>query len=294
MDNNDKHIINKEGHFENGFFTKVVIPYAKSKDEIWDRVSSDIENIKTNQKANINVKKVRVLKPALIYGIAATLLMLLSTFSLLRYYGTTIYCPDGKHLAVNLPDGSIVTMNANSTITYYPLWWQFSRRVSLKGEAFFDVEEGKRFNVVSSLGKTIVLGTSFNVFSRGNEYRVTCVTGKVKVVSTTKKQVVLGPDYHAEINNNGDIMVTKTDNTNHSTDWTEDMFSFTSVPLSRVIDEISRQYNIEITTNTNLDYFYTGFFPKQKPVEEVLNLLCKPFGLTFVKKSERCYEIIQN
>ncbi len=294
MNYNDKHIKNNSDHSDNDFFTNIEIPYSKSKDEIWEQISSNINSAKINQEEKINVKKVRVIKPIFIYSIAATLLILLGTFSLLRYYSTTVVCPTGQHLSINLPDGSTVTMNSNSTLTYYPLWWQFSRKVSLSGEAFFNVKKGNSFNVVSSLGKTVVLGTSFNIFSRDDEYRVACVTGKVKVISTTKNHVILSPDYHAEITKNGEIKVTKSNNARNATDWMEKMFNFTSVPLRDVIREIEYFYNVTITTNAELDYYYTGFFSKQKPVEEVLNLLCKPFGLTFVKKSENNYEIIQD
>jgi len=294
MNYNDKHIKNNSEHSDNDFFTNVEVPYSKSKDEIWDQINTDIDSVDINQKDKIKVKKNRVIKPSFIYSIAATLLILLGTFSILRYLSTTVVCPSGQHLSINLPDGSTVTMNSNSTLTYYPLWWQFSREVSLSGEAFFNVEKGKNFSVVSSLGETMVLGTSFNVFSRDDEYRVACITGKVKIISLTKKQVILSPDYHAEITKNGDIKVTKNNNSRYAIGWMESMFDFTSVPLHDVIGEIEHFYNVTIATNTELDYFYTGYFSKQKPVEEVLNLLCKPFGLTFVKKSENNYEIIQD
>jgi hypothetical protein len=63
--------------------------------------------------------------------------------------------------------------------------------------------------------------------------------------------------------------------------------------LSRVIAEIGRQYNVSIGLNIQSDLIYTGYFSKDKPVEDVLNLICKPFGLTFVKKSDRQYLINQ-
>jgi len=75
--------------------------------------------------------------------------------------------------------------------------------------SIFNVKKGNSFNVVSSLGKTFVLGTSFNIFSREDKYRVACVTGKVKVISITNKQVILSPNYHAEIIKDGNIKVTK-------------------------------------------------------------------------------------
>ena len=66
----------------------------------------------------------------------------------------------------------------------------FSRKVSLEGEAFFEVNPGKKFEVVSKFGKTIVLGTSFNIYSRNSSYQVTCMTGKVKVIENTGRNEV--------------------------------------------------------------------------------------------------------
>ena len=293
MNNDNKHIINnKQKHLVDDLFTKADVAHAKSKNEIWNELVNKIDS--SDRKINTtSIKSTRAFTLNLIYGIAATILLLTGLFSVLRYYNTTINSPSNQVIITTLPDGSTVTLASNSSISYYPLWWQFSRRVSLKGEAFFNVEKGKQFNITSSLGKTIVLGTSFNIFSRGDEYKVTCITGKVKVVSITKQQVILTPNYHAELTKNGEILVSKTKNINTITSWRDNMFSFRSVPLQVVINEIEYYYNIKITLNSNSNYSYTGFFSKQKSAEEVLKLLCKPFGITFIKKAEGNYEIIQ-
>ena len=292
MNYKNRHIKNNSDHLDKDFFSNVEIPYSRSKNEIWNQINNKIENNK--QEHTISITKASVHKRRLFYSIAATLLIMLGTFSILRYYSTTIISPKDQHVSVTLPDGSTVTMNSNSTLTYYPLWWQLSRKVSLTGEAFFNIKKGNSFNVESSLGETFVLGTSFNIFSRDDKYRVACVTGKVKVVSITNEEAILSPNYHAEIIEDGNIKVTKKNNSSYATGWMEKMFDFTSIPLHDVINEIEYFYNITINTPEELDYYYTGFFSKQKPVEEVLNLLCKPFGLTFVKKSESNFEIIQD
>lgn len=46
----------------------------------------------------------------------------------------------GTHLAVVLPDGSKVDLNAESKIGYKPLWWFISRDVELKGEAYLKLK----------------------------------------------------------------------------------------------------------------------------------------------------------
>jgi transmembrane sensor len=213
----------------------------------------------------------------------------------MRFYTNTVECPAGQHLAYVLPDGSSVQLNAESTLKYHPLWWSFSRSLKFEGEAFFEVTKGSKFEVFSDMGTTAVLGTSFNIFSREDEYKVTCFTGKVKVSSpVTSEQVIITPDYKAEISKNGSITVSKEQKPSSDISWINNMFNFNAQPLSIVFKEIERQYNIQIQSNIALDYYYTGYFSKDKPVEEVLALVCKPFGLTFVRLSDNSYKIIQN
>jgi len=51
------------------------------------------------------------------------------------------------------------------------------------------------------------------------------------------------------------------------------------------VKEIERQYDIRIVTSSNLDYFYTGNFSKSTDPEEILQIIGKPFGITFsIKK----------
>jgi ferric-dicitrate binding protein FerR (iron transport regulator) len=105
----------------------------------------------------------------LVLGIAAALLLLAGIFSLLRFYTTTKSCPAGQHLSYILPDGSSVEMNADSKITFHPLWYRFARKIDFEGEGYFEVKKSKKFEVVSESGTTEVLGTSFNIYSRDNE-----------------------------------------------------------------------------------------------------------------------------
>lgn len=268
------------------FFNKVEIPYEKSKEEVWQQLEQQL----TEEPV---VSKTVWIPPKLISSIAAGLLILFSVLSVMRYYTKTIQTPLGQHLAITLPDGSTVNLNAQSKLTYHPYWWAFSRTVGFEGEGFFNVEKGRKFEVISNFGRTEVIGTSFNIYNRDKDYRVSCLSGSVKVTSNTKKEVILSPDYHAEVDTKGDILVLKEADTDQTIFWVNNMFTFTAVPLSKVIEEIERQYNVSIQLNTTRDYFYTGFFSRDKSVEEVLNLLSKTFNFTFVKRSDSKYEIIQ-
>ena len=270
----------------NAFFEKAEIPYSKSKEDVWEILEERIESNKSTKTFFLSQK--------IIFTLAASVLLLAGVFSFLRFFTQKISSPAGQHFTVNLPDGSIVELNAGTTIAYHPYWYAYSRDIQLEGEAFFEVEKGKQFTVKSSLGKTIVMGTSFNIYSREDSYGVSCVTGTVKVVSDTKEEAILSPGLHAEIGENGDIIVSKTQESGTNLEWRNNMFKFTAAKLSEVIAEIERQYNVVIYIDSLPDLYYTGYFSKDKNIDEVLILIGKPFGIKFVKTSNNHYRLIQN
>jgi ferric-dicitrate binding protein FerR (iron transport regulator) len=275
------------GNTPESFFRDIEIPYKKSKEDAWAEIQQKFSSVPAPRIIFFKANR-------LTSGIAATIILLAAFFSLLRFYTTNIYCPAGQHLSHILPDGSSVEMNADSKLTYKPFWWRFERQVGFEGEAFFEVKKGSNFKIVSLLGHTQVLGTSFNIYSRENEYFVTCYTGQVMVTSLTSEEVILSPNYEARINPDGNIIVMKEAKAGISHSWINNRFIFTSRPFDLVLKEIERQYGLTVILQVNQDYFYTGYFSKNKPVEEVLDLVCKPFGLTFVRISEREYKIVQN
>ncbi|HEY9113145.1 MAG TPA: FecR domain-containing protein [Bacteroidales bacterium] len=284
METNYSYEITEKEIFD--FFDKVEIPVFKPKEEVWKTISSSLG-------AEVPTKKI-FLNQRIILGIAASLLILAGIISFLRFYTQTISNPAGKYQMATLSDGSTVELNAGSTLTYHPYWFTFSRNLQFEGEGFFQVEKGKQFTVESKLGKTIVLGTSFNIYSRSEGYKVFCQTGKVKVVSTKNSEVILVPGQMAEVDQLGKIKVSENITLEEPMSWRDNMFNFVAAPIQTVFEEIERQYNITITNTLETELYYTGHFSREKPVEEVLSLICKPFGINFVKKSENKYLVTQN
>jgi ferric-dicitrate binding protein FerR (iron transport regulator) len=270
-----------------GFFENIEVPYSKGREEAWEILEKRMEENSGS--------KVRKLWPRrILFSAAAAIILLAGTFSLLRFYSKSIYCPEGQHLSYILPDGSRVELNADSRLTFHPYWWRFSRAVNFDGEAYFEVEKGKKFSVVSETGTAEVLGTSFNIYSREKEYKVTCLTGKVKVTSFAAAETVLTPEYSARVSSSGEIVISKETKASDTHAWVNNMFSFTSRPLAYVFDEIGRQYNVSIILKSGADLLYSGYFTKNRPLEETLGLVCTPFGLTFARNSEKEYVISQN
>lgn len=283
MDNKHININHPTPEFED-LFSKAEIPYNKSKENIWKNLENKIQNTQISKTKYFRFNY-------LIIRAAAIIISIVGLSIIFSFYSKTFECPRGQHLSVILPDNSKVELNAQSTIKFFPLRWYLKREVLLEGEGFFEVKKAKKFEVRSANGRTVVLGTSFNIFSREEKYKVNCISGSVKVISNTDNEAVLKPDQFAEIDINGNIDVETIRKSEKSTSWINNMFIFTSVPLIEVIKEIERQYDVTFSIKNNIDDYYTGFFSKEKPLYEVLDLLSKPFDLIFVKNKNGEYTI---
>ncbi len=272
--------------FEKKFFEKNSIGYSKDKKEVWLAMES-----KLAERKPLKLEKPNFIRK-FSYAIAAVFILSISISVFMRFYSETITCPNGKHQIVFLPDGSKVTLNANSSLSYQPYWWRFKRDLHFEGEAFFEVTKGEKFQVLSNQGTTAVLGTKFNVFSRKGEYKVHCISGKVKVSSKSESTVILTKNNYAVLNEKKEIAkFEQAENINHSISWVENEFVFTAVPLSEIFEELERQYDIQIDGKETIKGISSCSFKRTNSPEELINIIGKPFGLVCIKLSEDKYEI---
>ena len=200
------------------FFSKGKINWEKSEADVWAELESKIE-IKPK------VKSVSLLPKIGQWAAAAVLLLLVGLLGLVSTFTKTVECLPGEYVVAELPDGSKVDLNAASTLKYYPLKWKFERKLKFEGEGYFTVRKGSTFTVVSANGTTQVLGTSFNIYARNNNYRVTCLTGKVQVNSLTNESVVLTPNVHVELEE-GKLVVKKMFKAEYALGWKNKEFFF--------------------------------------------------------------------
>ncbi len=269
-------------------YPRTHVEWGKSKEAIWAELEKKVD---ASGPAKLRV----LIRPWMKIAAAAVLAFFVGISIFMQIYTKSFTVPAGQHSSLILPDHSTVKLNAQTTITYKPLLWMFSRKVSLEGEAFFEVNPGKKFEVASKSGKTVVLGTSFNIYSRNSSYQVTCMTGKVRVIENTDgNEVVLLRGQKAVLNKYGTLDIQSGTPVEQSISWIENKFSFTSVPLQQVFEEIGRQYGVIIIIPGNLENTYTGSFGRNMSIEQSLNLVCKPFNLKFSQQSKDEYIITRN
>lgn len=129
------------------------------------------------------------------WSAAACVLLLLGVtlFFLPKEENPIVYATgNGERTTLQLPDQSEVQLNANSKLHFYPDRWkkEGQREVWLEGEAFFKVERkatGEKFLVHAGEVNISVLGTQFNVRSRGEDAKVMLAEGKVELAVADRK-----------------------------------------------------------------------------------------------------------
>lgn len=179
---------------------------------------------------------------------------------------------------IALPDASQIVLNSLSEVRYNEADWKDNRVIELKGEAFFDVAKGAKFDVVTTTGTVSVLGTEFNVKQRGAIFEVACFEGTVRVVSGKNTVILKVGDNFKSIN--GEVVTGK-----HSYEmpqWVNNnMSEFERIPVSEVFAELERQYGITvIAENIDTEQQFTGGFVNDN-IENALRAISEPLGLDY-------------
>jgi ferric-dicitrate binding protein FerR (iron transport regulator) len=214
----------------------------------------------------------------------------------------------GSKSTIELPDGSVVSLNSGSSLKYPGSFASDNRTVILDGEAFFDVKKNTScpFLVKTKDITVRVLGTKFNVKSYPDENltETTLVTGKVEIIrnqagtkaTNVEEPLVLAPNQKAVFYRESNLLsvnsttrhVEESDEkaedlkvfvqneikTENITSWKNNILVFNSEPFADIVKKLERWYDVEV----NLKYtklnpvVFSGKFDKES-VEEVLHAL---------------------
>ncbi len=190
---------------------------------------------------------------------AAVLVLALGLlFTAQQYTPKTQTADNGTTQMFALPDDSEVTLNAGSEIRYKRWNWDSNRSLELDGEAFFKVTKGQTFDVQTNWGTVTVVGTQFNVKSRGDRFEVACYEGKVRV-QTGNRIAVLTPGLSVAFENGQPVAALPAAG---GPLWMQQQIAFQAESLEAVIAEIERRYDIAIALqNVSSKERFTGTVP---------------------------------
>lgn len=215
-----------------------------------------LSNILQQKKAT---QKVVPLYKKWIFRAAAIFVLSLGiAFAMKNFIPQTQTANFGEKTTFTLPDNSEVVLNSGSEINYKKWNWNSNRRLELKGEAYFRVSKGRRFEVQTSLGKVSVLGTQFNVKARKNRFDVTCYEGRVKV-NHANAQIILTHGQSVTFENGKQL---KSFINSLKPEWTDNQMAFNKENIRDLLDEVQRQYNVTIELKSkDTNALFTGKLP---------------------------------
>jgi transmembrane sensor len=289
MKQENKHKSNqKQEGLNNEILSRMEIPFKRDKEDVWKSIDA-----KMNEPADApGVSSRRI--PLYLY-VAASFIVLVAVATLfLRSYSYTEFT--GTEISsIVLPDGSTIEAKDNTEISYHPYWWWMKREVMLEGEGYFEVEKGKTFAVMSAKGITKVLGTTFTVYSRSEQYKVSCYSGSVNVSSvydTVSATLIANEEMLIDENGNFNIRLISEDEISDPIDK-EYYFIFNSTSIQEVFRQIGSYYNVRINFSSELDHDFSGNLKRDLSVQNVLDAVCIPFEIDYAQNSETEFTIDQ-
>lgn len=157
----------------------------------------------------------------------------------------TLTTPRGGQFQVRLPDGTMVWLNAASSLQYPTAFTGKERVVKVSGEAYFEVAQDPQrpFRVQTRDNVHIeVLGTHFNVNAYDDEQAVstTLLHGAIRVNGVTLK-----PGMQAQLNQ-GKLSIQENINTAKTVAWKNGVFDFHQSRLPEVMRQLARWYDVEV------------------------------------------------
>lgn len=202
----------------------------------------------------------------------------------------TLKIPYGKKFEVQLSDGTIVYLNAGTSLRY-PV--QFaknqSRQVYLTGEAFFEVSKDKAhpFTVNAQEVSVEVLGTKFNVNSyiEDESTNVVLVEGKVSLYKdkkTAENQVYLTPGLKGSNIRGQQKIITESVNTDYYTAWVTGSLVFKNASFDAIIKTLERRYNVTVINKNKIlgkEIFNARF--DNEPIEVVLKYFSDSYAIDY-------------
>ena len=180
---------------------------------------------------------------------------------------------NGSKSKVVLPDGSTVWLNADSKLTYEKDFGKAGRRVTLEGEAFFDVKKlpGVPFIIKTKVIEVKVLGTAFNIKSYSNELttETSLVRGQVEITVNKRpgdkyilkpnNKLIVANEAEEEIKTSGKkegkkiplvslehLTYYERDSTIIETSWKENRLVFQDESFADIANKLERWYNVQL------------------------------------------------
>lgn len=236
------------------------------------------------------------------YGIAASLALLLSVG---YWLGTTnesesqiVYVVNAGRQSMEsfyLPDGTHVSLNAGSKLTYPAYFAGKNREIELSGQAFFKVHHDTEhpFIVKTKSMDITALGTSFEVFCVDSTSYTEMILSDGSVEVNTKRSEGEGevylvlPDEKLTYELNGKVEIEKVDADQYSAWYRGGKPSFKNEKLGMILPRLESWYGIRLECSDALaDKYSFTFSIHNEPIELLLNIISNSSPVSYHKRGD--------
>jgi transmembrane sensor len=216
----------------------------------------------------------------------------------------TMATPRGGQYQLTLPDGSQVWLNAESSITYPTAFSGNERKVSITGEAYFEVtkDKTKKFIVdVDGHESVEVLGTHFNInaYREENIIATTLIEGAIRLSANARTSNLPGTSVHTSL-------ILKPGQQGQLTDlglsladhpdleqvmaWKNGLFQYERTDIQSIMRQVERWYDVEVIYEEQIgDVDFTGGIARSETVSKLLAMLEKTGAIHFKIEGKKIY-----
>lgn len=193
---------------------------------------------------------------------------------------------------LELPDGSRISIGAQTRVSYPADYGKTNRTVYLEGEAFFEVahQREKPF-IVKIKGQDIeALGTKFDVmaYPQDSVYTTTLLEGSVRLTTQNiPEQTVLKPDQQLIYTPSLHSVTVADVNARDVVAWVNGYYPFSDSTLDFILGRLSRIYNVrfDLQGPALKKTLFSGTFYKGQSLKDIMEVINMSVPIRYVIKN---------
>ena len=246
------------------------VPVRSSKEEVLGKLLGSIDE----KEAMVKVPRRKITWYMAAASVAATIAIVVSVW--LFTATETLSSAQGYTSAFRLPDQSRVVLHDGSSLSFRKYMW--NRRVRLEGEAYFEVEKGTGFKVLTPNGEVEVLGTRFLVKDIDESFAVQCYQGKVRA-GYAHEAWILDPGTEVRASGEGAGKKEFASQNGYPT-FARFTASYNNAPVSEVMKDVEQFFGVDIIIDAPAGKRFSGTV-ETGSLENVLRIVSEPLQLNY-------------